>query len=532
MANNPPNVPNNIAGPNPPAEDSAKKELKLEEGTIIKNRWKITGKIGQGAFGETYSGYDLNGTEEDQVAIKVERWDNKKMVLKLEVMALKKLQTCPHVVKYISSGRQDDFNFLVMERLGENIAELRKRSPQGNFTMTTTMLLGIQMIDAIEGCHNLCYIHRDIKPSNYVMGRGPTRRNCFLIDFGLARKYRVPNGEIRPPRKTAGFRGTARYASINSHQSKELGRRDDLWSLFYVLVEFGRNTLPWRKIKDKDQIGEMKEKYTNPDLVKDLPRGFLLFMEHLQSLGYSSQPDYQYLRSLLTDIMRDENIRESDPLDWELEDSKLPAQTASAVSLTRASMSRTRPNMGPNERASGGLRATSPTGALSPNSSPHHKNDRNEQNDQESIDGHSQPAVSDEGREGNRAGNALGVDLEGTPIRQPGGDVIRPALRQSLHASPPAIVGGNAQGPGAHHAPQPDPFVVFESPPQRVESLRRNAPDSRPGQAESRHATPAAAEHRDSPVSSVKVPPTPQTTAVQQQKPPEPEKKGCKCIIM
>ena len=34
----------------------------------------------------------MNNPEGQQIAIKVERWDNKKMVLKLEVMALKKLQ--------------------------------------------------------------------------------------------------------------------------------------------------------------------------------------------------------------------------------------------------------------------------------------------------------------------------------------------------------------------------------------------------------------------------------------------------------
>lgn len=116
--------------------------------------------------------------------------------------------------------------------------------------------------------------------SNFVVGRSKSKRDrCFLIDFGLARKYRLQSGEIRPPRKSAGFRGTARYASINSHHSKELGRRDDLWSVFYVLVEFSLGSLPWRKIKDKEHIGELKERFTNAELVKDLPSEFLSFME-------------------------------------------------------------------------------------------------------------------------------------------------------------------------------------------------------------------------------------------------------------
>ena len=34
------------------------------------------------------------------------------------------------------------------------------------------------------------------------------------------------------------------------------GRHDDLWSLFYMLVEFANGQLPWRKIKDKEQVSE------------------------------------------------------------------------------------------------------------------------------------------------------------------------------------------------------------------------------------------------------------------------------------
>jgi tau tubulin kinase len=75
-----------------------------------------------------------------------------------------------------------------------------------------------------------------------------------MLDFGLARQFTTGTGEVRPPRAAAGFRGTVRYASINAHKNKEMGRHDDLWSLFYMLVEFVNGQLPWRKIKDKEQV--------------------------------------------------------------------------------------------------------------------------------------------------------------------------------------------------------------------------------------------------------------------------------------
>ena len=61
-----------------------------------------------------------------------------------------------------------------------------------------------------------------------------------------------------------------------------MGRHDDLWSLFYMLVEFVTGQLPWRKMKDKEQVGNIKEKYDHTQFLRHLPSEFRHVYTHLQ----------------------------------------------------------------------------------------------------------------------------------------------------------------------------------------------------------------------------------------------------------
>ncbi|XP_061651348.1 tau-tubulin kinase 2 isoform X2 [Phyllopteryx taeniolatus] len=201
---------------------------------------------------------------------------------------------------------------------GRNLADLRRSMSRGTFSISTTLRLGRQILEAIESIHSVGFLHRDIKPSNFAMGRFPsTCRTCYMLDFGLARQFTNSCQEVRPPRPVAGFRGTVRYASVNAHKNKEMGRHDDLWSLFYMLVEFLVGQLPWRKIKDKEHVGKLKDTYDHRLMLKHLPAEFGVFLEHISSLDYFTKPDYQLLMSVFDSSMKTYNVVENDPYDWE-----------------------------------------------------------------------------------------------------------------------------------------------------------------------------------------------------------------------
>lgn len=298
----------------------------IQPGQVVKDRWRIVSKIGTGGFGSIYEAYDCLSKE--SIAIKIESATQLKQVLKMEVAVLKKLQGHPHVCRFIGCGRTDKFNYVCMSLQGKNLAELRRSctvsSSRAAFSLSTTLRLGQQILRAIKSIHSVGFLHRDIKPSNFAMGRHPNNmRTVYMLDFGLARQYisTVSLGahrpEVRPPRPVAGFRGTVRYASVNAHRNTEMGRHDDLWSLFYMIVEFVNGALPWRKIKDKEQVGKMKLVYDHRLLLRHLPSDFKQFLEHIEQLDYYTEPDYTMLFNIFDRCIKRRGIKMDDPYDWE-----------------------------------------------------------------------------------------------------------------------------------------------------------------------------------------------------------------------
>ena len=115
-----------------------------------------------------------------------------------------------------------------------------------------------QIAMGVRHLHEHNIVHRDIKPGNFLI-RANRTNPIVLVDFGLARQHIDPDThEVIPARERCGFAGTSRYASHNAHVCKELGRRDDLISWWYSIIEMRKGHLPWGELRDKNSVYQAK----------------------------------------------------------------------------------------------------------------------------------------------------------------------------------------------------------------------------------------------------------------------------------
>ncbi|KAJ9688098.1 hypothetical protein PVL29_014043 [Vitis rotundifolia] len=286
----------------------------------VGNKFRLGRKIGSGSFGEIYLGTNIQTNEE--IAIKLENVKTKHPQLLYESKLYRILQGGTGIPNVRWFGVEGEYNVLVMDLLGPSLEDLFNFCSR-KLSLKSVLMLADQMINRVEFVHSKSFLHRDIKPDNFLMGLGRRANQVYIIDFGLAKKYRdTATHQHIPYRENKNLTGTARYASMNTHLGIEQSRRDDLESLGYVLMYFLRGSLPWQGLKagtkkqKYEKISERKVSTSIEVLCRGYPTEFASYFHYCRSLRFDDKPDYAYLKRIFRDLFIREGFQFDYVFDW------------------------------------------------------------------------------------------------------------------------------------------------------------------------------------------------------------------------
>ncbi|EAR83400.1 casein kinase (macronuclear) [Tetrahymena thermophila SB210] len=273
----------------------------------VGERYRVGRVIGQGSFCNVKLGYDTQN-EDKEVTIKLEEKKSPHLQLLFEAKVYRILQGGLGIPNVHWFGQEGDFNIMVMDNLGPSLEDLFNYCNR-KFSLKTVLMIADQMIERIEYLHTNNFIHRDLKPSDFLIGLGKQADIIYLIDYGLAKKFRDARTTLHIPYQSAkSLTGTARFSSINTHLEIEQSRRDDLESIGYCLVYFLKGSLPWIGIKAESRIEKYQKiadkKISTPIevLCEDLPEEFITYLKYCRSLKFEEKPDYVLIRRIFKDL--------------------------------------------------------------------------------------------------------------------------------------------------------------------------------------------------------------------------------------
>ena len=215
-------------------------------GKTLRN-YRITEKLGVGGQGAVYKATD--GKLGRSVVIKVLPPELTKAAnlkrFEREARLASSLDH-PNICTIFDLDEVDGVHFIAMQHVeGKNVRQLVAGRP---LDLKTTVLIGLQVADALAAAHSRGIIHRDIKSGNVMVT--PSGK-VKVLDFGLAKLlddteaqqtgiHRTELTEVGVPY------GTATYAAPEQARGDRVDKRADVFSTGVLLYEMLTGTWPFR----------------------------------------------------------------------------------------------------------------------------------------------------------------------------------------------------------------------------------------------------------------------------------------------
>lgn len=210
----------------------------MDNGTILKQRYKILRHIGSGGMAEVYLAEDLLLSR--QVAIKVlrDQFNNDKTLLnqfKHEAQSAARLSN-PSIINIFDVCEEDGKSFIVMEYVeGKTLKDLLEE--KGRLTPLVAVKIACDIAAGLSHAHKRNIIHCDIKPHNILITENMTPK---IADFGIARMISSMTMVY-----TNSVIGSVHYLSPEQASGKPITEQSDIYSLGIVLYEMLTGHVPF-----------------------------------------------------------------------------------------------------------------------------------------------------------------------------------------------------------------------------------------------------------------------------------------------
>jgi serine/threonine protein kinase len=255
---------------------------------VIDEKYKLIHKLGKGAQGKVWKCENI--IDKELLALKI----SEKSLYK-EYSVMEQLKEIPYIGKHKSLPSQDrtkNLYYLPLQLLQCDLEHCFNQYDK-TFPEEHIKIVGYNIMNILKNIHNKDYIYRDLSFKNIMMDENS---NVYLVDFGLS---------IKINHQQHAFSGTYKFSSSNALKGGYVSFRDDIQSLFYILLYLHLGNEKWTFYDKKPSTDKDYQQYA---IYRDrvLPAKLLTLPKYLvdfYTAVHNNDPiDYDKIKKTLINI--------------------------------------------------------------------------------------------------------------------------------------------------------------------------------------------------------------------------------------